>query len=124
MSESAHPPQSLQELGEPALAFVRSLGEMVTAEAELSVAASLRAALLGVVAVLALVAAWIALSAAAAFALATSIGAAPACLVVALAHATLAALAWWRRRAWQKHIGFGHTRRLLQSALTPPDAPP
>lgn len=124
MSESGHPPQSLQDLGEPALAFVRSLGEMMAAEAELSVAASVRAAQLGAVAVLALAAAWVALAAAATFALAAWIGPVPACVAVALAHVALAAVAWWRRRIWQAHIGFGLTRRALQGLLTPPPGPP
>ena len=115
------PPGPAEEL----VAFARALGHSVHAELALSFAAWVRASVLGVVTLVALVLAWGATMVALTLALVAWLdSAAWAFTVLAAAHGAAAAIAWNRRLAWQRRIGFPRTRAAIATVAGKRESPP
>lgn len=115
------PPGPAEEL----VAFARALGNSLHAEFALSFAAWVRASVLGVVTLVALVLAWGAAMVALTLALVAWLdSAAWAFTVLAAAHGAAAAVTWNRRLAWQRRIGFPRTRAAIATVAGKRETPP
>lgn len=114
------PPGAAEEL----IAFVRALGRSAHAELSLSYAATVRAIVLGAIALIAVAFAWATAMVALTLALTAWIGVIWTFALLAVAHGIVAAVAWTRRMRWQRRIGFPRTRAAIATLAGGRESPP
>ena len=113
-------PTPLEEL----FAFGRAVALSANAELTLSFASFVRAMVFGLAALGAVALAWLTAMVSLTVFLVQWLGAGWAFALLAVAHATIAGLAWKRRMLWQKRIGFPRTRAAVATVAGFREAPP